>query len=68
MAPRGMALPCQRIWVRPDRWLSYYRACGIDAICVGAVLVRKRGGVNWFQGSPSARRCLAFAVSKSASC
>jgi hypothetical protein len=33
-----------------DRWLSYYRACGIDAIASGAVVVRKRRGVNWFQG------------------
>lgn len=32
-----------------DRWLSYYRACGIDAIASGAVVVRKRRGVNWFQ-------------------
>ena len=33
-----------------DRWLSYYRACGIDAIAAGSVVVRKRCGVNWFQG------------------
>jgi Methyltransferase small domain len=35
-----------------DRWLSYYHACGIEAIAAGAVLVRKRGGENWFQGFP----------------
>ena len=33
-----------------DRWLNYYRACGIDAIASGSVVVRKRCGVNWFQG------------------
>jgi SAM-dependent methyltransferase len=33
-----------------DRWLSYYRACGIGAIASGGVIVRKRCGVNWFQG------------------
>ena len=32
-----------------DRWLAYYRACGIDAIASGAVVVRKRRGANWFQ-------------------
>ena len=43
-----------------DRWLSYYRACGIDAIAAGAVLLRKRGGVNWFQGFPIGAEVLGF--------
>jgi hypothetical protein len=32
-----------------DRWLNYYRTCGIEAFASGCVLVRKRRGVNWFQ-------------------
>ncbi len=32
-----------------DRWLSYYRACGIEAIAAGGVVVRKRSGRNWFE-------------------
>jgi hypothetical protein len=32
-----------------DRWLSYYRSCGIDAIASGGIVVRKRAGFNWFQ-------------------
>ena len=30
-----------------DRWLAYYRRHGIEAISSGAVILRRRSGVNW---------------------
>lgn len=31
-----------------DRWLAYYRECGIEAVAMGAVILRRRaGGANW---------------------
>ena len=43
-----------------DRWLDYYRACGIAAIASGGVVVRRRSGVNWFEGLAVAEEINGF--------
>lgn len=43
------------LWIRDaadvgdalDRWLAYYRRLGIEAMSSGAVILRRRSGVNW---------------------
>jgi methylase of polypeptide subunit release factors len=32
-----------------DRWLSYYRRLGIGAMSSGAVILRRRSGLNWMR-------------------
>ncbi len=33
-----------------ERWLDYYESEGIEAIGIGAVVLRKRSGSNWIRG------------------
>jgi methylase of polypeptide subunit release factors len=34
-----------------DRWLAYYRRLGIRAMSSGAVILRRRAGVNWMRSA-----------------
>lgn len=34
-----------------DRWTAYYREQGIQALAYGALVLRRRGGVNWSRGA-----------------
>jgi methylase of polypeptide subunit release factors len=34
-----------------DRWLAYYRRLGIRAISSGAIILRRRSGINWIRSA-----------------
>ena len=34
-----------------DRWTAYYRDLGIEALAYGALVLRRRDGVNWSRGA-----------------
>jgi 2-polyprenyl-3-methyl-5-hydroxy-6-metoxy-1,4-benzoquinol methylase len=34
-----------------DRWTAYYRELGIEALAYGALVLRRRDGVNWSRGA-----------------
>jgi hypothetical protein len=34
-----------------DRWLTYYRTNGVDAIASGALVLRRRSGANWVRAA-----------------
>ena len=46
-----------------DRWTAYYRELGIDALAYGALVLRRRDGVNWTRGASLPPRALEPASS-----